>query len=218
MAHQSVLSSVFGETVGTFPSAEFTDLNAFNGQIRVAVASFFHNGFGNPADARAIGSFSNKQYAQCIVTGVTGNLDTLGVGCFFNTQAYNGTTGPSGYRCYLSDGTSSKIVFLDKITGGVAANLGSWTVTWTNGDLLLLEADASSGTSVSMIAYQNSSPLSAAVVDSTSPFLTGNPSCNATSPGDTLRGSVFDSGNIVTPPPYVPVANPQIQFGPLFTF
>lgn len=193
-----VQTSTFTDTVGTFPGTDFTDLNAFDGQVRVQAAGFSHNGFGNVADARAKGTYTAGigTYGKIHVTGMTGAgdaLDQIGVTLCAGTGV-RGAAGVSAYRFRINDAAVQTLKAY-KCTTDTEVQMGSTiNSAFANGDDLSVEVTGSS--TLTFHIYQNNT-LVGTFSDATSPFtITNNPGlCNMSS-ADVVRGSLFEAGTL----------------------
>ena len=186
-----VLTDNFTGTAGTFPSTNFTNLNGTNGEIRYDVNNFV-NPFGNPADARAIGTFSNDQYFSVVVNGFSaGNVNDIIGGCLRLGTTTVGGTGVNGYRVKVTDGgVGARTTQLFKVVNGVETQLGATiTSAWAIGDTIEGEVK---GTAIKIL---RNGAVILSVTDST--FSTGNPGVTATQAGSgTMRGDDGFFGNI----------------------
>lgn len=188
---------------GAFP-AGMDDLNNSNGQIQTenptTTAGQFHNPYGNIADARANGTYSNDQYMKLRVQGLSaGNAaDVIGGGCRYGAGTVGGA-GVTGYRMKITDGgVGGRTILLSKIVnGGTDTALGAAVnQALVNGDDVWMHCTGAGP--VTLAVYINSAitPLFTRT-DSTSVITTGKPGILGTLGGNgTVRGDLVEAGNI----------------------
>lgn len=132
-----VATDTFTEADGGVP-ANFTDLDGVNGQIQIA-GNKFRSPYGAYSGAvRTSGTYSNDQYSQCVLSGITASLsgDAIGVLVRASTDV---DTARDFYFAYVTDNGTPTVTY-GKVVNGTTTNfsLDSTATTWTNGDVLRL--------------------------------------------------------------------------------
>lgn len=181
------------ESDGVFPAVGFTNLNGFNGELRVinptGTSGVISNPYGNHADARDNGTFNANQYAKIVITGHSpgNNANAIGVCLRLGTGAEGGA-GVSGYRIRFIDG----VVYVVSVAAGVETAKANAAVSWTNGDSLSAEISGSL-----LTAFQNDIAIGALTGITATEHATGNPGITGILGGaGTLRGDNYEAGNV----------------------
>lgn len=206
MARTLVVSRNFNADANdTFPTG-FTNLNGFNGEIRVVnptgTAGTFASPYISPSEARDTGTFSNNQYAKFTVTGFTSSNtnDQIGI-CLRLGTATAGGAGVNGYRVKVVDNSAGdRSVRLFRVVSGTETQLGTTQVLGlVDGDTISAEID---GTSITVFHNEVAIPGLTNITDAT--FSTGKPGLFCSPNGNsTLRGDSYEAGDIssdATPP------------------
>jgi hypothetical protein len=185
-------------------SADWTEQNASNGQLRVKTNAF-QNAFGNMADCswKGAGSFTVDQYFKVQLNGTTAsNGDKLG-GSVLNNGGGFGSF--SAYRCYYDDASGANGVTCEKIVNGTVTALGAKISTsFTTGDFLECEATTSGGT-VTLTVYKNGVSLGTRT-DSSSILTTGKPGICGLIAGTTILGDNWEAGTVTAGTAIAPIA------------
>ena len=193
MARTLVTSRNFdAEADGAFPSVGFTNLNGFDGELRVinptGTAGVISNPYGNHADARDTGTFNANQYAKIVITGHSpgNNANAIGICLRLGTGVVGGA-GVSGYRIRFIDG----VIYVVSVAVGVETAKTNAAVTWVNGDSLSAEII---GTSLTV--FQNDVAIGSLTGISATEHASGNPGITGILGGaGTLRGDLYEAGN-----------------------
>lgn len=195
MAREAIATSNFTGTNGD-PPANFTALNSGDGTITIDTNRFESNTSFSLLDSRWTGSgtFTDDQYAKCVVTGLSnpGGLQKTGV--VARASADTGS-GRDMYRAYVLEDNTTAIV-LEKIVNGSVTQLNSTNVgAFANGDTVEIECE---GTTIRSL--RNGTQV-ASVTDSS--LTTGKPGiCSELGFGPNTFGDDWEGGNITSGPTY----------------
>ena len=187
----TVGTSDFTGTAGSFPPG-FTNLDNVQGLV-LSDGTRFYSPYGAYSGARFVGTFTNDQFASCVLGSTSGsfvaspaaNADAIGVICRASTDV---DTARDFYFAYVDD---NQRVTYGKAVNGVVTNfaLNSTVTTWAVGDVLRLYC---LGTT---IAVQKNGTTILSTTDSD--LTTGNPGVLARAGANTLmRGDDGIFGNV----------------------
>lgn len=189
-------------TDNTFPSTNWTDLDNFNGQIRVfgTTAKAVRNAFSGAYSTmrRSAGTYSADQYAEVAILGLSGTetSDKIGVTCRNTADA---APNDDCYMAYVDD-IATRTCRLERLINGTRTPLTTDTATtWTAGDRVSMEVTGT-GATVSIKVFKNNVEITAMAYSDTSVdriTAAGRPGVMCfTDGGNNLTGDDWEGGDM----------------------
>lgn len=142
-------------TVGSFPTANWSDLDNNNGQIRVVAGKGVNNAFSSNATMRrSAGTYSTEQYAEGTLAAITGTQSGMKVGVTVRNSA-DVSPGQDCYAIYLDEQDASQALVIARINNDSVTVLATQSSTAiVAGDKISIEATGT-GATVTLNGYIN---------------------------------------------------------------